>query len=846
MRHLYILGIVIFTFLSIPAFAAATGGTDPQEFTKTPDGISGADWQAIREAHEAQQRRAIPTENGYLFRHSSQNWSTRLDGRRFVVSPDSGGWTAGLQLESYGNAKAPIAITGNAAPASSGEAVSFPWNAQLTEWYKNTPAGLEHGYTVHGRPAGVDGLLTLNLGVVDSLRPSVDASGRDIRFFDAGGHHVLSYAGLKVYDSTGAELAAHFEFNGARLMLQVEEHAAQYPLTIDPIVQQAYIKASNTGSNDQFGYSLAVSGNTVAVGAFGEASNATGVNGNQTNNSAAASGAVYVFVRNAGVWSQQAYLKASNTGTNDQFGFSVSLSGDTLVVGALGEDSNATGVNGNQADNSALDSGAVYVFVRSGGTWSQQAYLKASNTNSLDGLGYSVAISGDTLVAGAIGEGSNATGVNGNQLDNSLTNAGAAYVFTRSGTTWSQQAYLKASNTDGFDQFGYAVAFSNDTVVVGAYLEDSNATGVNGDGSNNSAGDAGAAYVFLRSAGTWTQQAYLKASNTNAGDTFGNAVAVSGDTIAIGANFEDSSSTGVNGVQTDNSFVNAGAVYVFVRSAGVWTQQAYLKASNTDAGDLFGYSVSLSVDRLAVGAFGEASNATGFNGNQASNTSLNAGAVYLFTRSGTVWSQQTYIKASNTDAGDFFGVSVGLSGDLLAVGAPLEDSNATGINGHQNINSVSSSGAVYAFDLNSSLGLVSYGTGTPGCAGTHTLGANHVPLINSPNFAITCDNAPPFSLGLGMITDSQDLAGSDPFGLGVLLHCDFVFATEVLTVDFNSNGTGYSESVSAVIPNSNALIGKTYYTCVLWAWPLATCTLPGFNPYNLSTSRGLAITIQQP
>ena len=163
---------------------------------------------------------------------------------------------------------------------------------------------------------------------------------------------------------------------------------------------------------------------------------------------------------------QQAYLKASNTEAYDNFGYAVSLSGDTLVVGAYGESSNATGVNAGasaEADNSAFRAGAVYVFTRTGSTWNQQAYLKASNTGAGDNFGCAVSVSGDTLVVGAPGEASAATGVNAGataEADNSASNSGAAYVFTRSGTTWSQQAYLKASNTDMGDSFGYAVSLS--------------------------------------------------------------------------------------------------------------------------------------------------------------------------------------------------------------------------------------------------------------------------------------------------------------------------------------------------------------------------------------------------
>jgi hypothetical protein len=167
----------------------------------------------------------------------------------------------------------------------------------------------------------------------------------------------------------------------------------------------------------------------VVVGGLVEASNATGVGGNQADDSAPASGAAYVFGRAGTTWSQQAYLKASNTGTGDVFGFSIAISGDTVVVATYAEASNATGIDGNQTDNSATNAGAAYVFVRTGTTWSQQAYLKASNTAANDAFGQSVAVDGDTVVVGALAEDSNATGVDGNQADNSLFASGAAYVL---------------------------------------------------------------------------------------------------------------------------------------------------------------------------------------------------------------------------------------------------------------------------------------------------------------------------------------------------------------------------------------------------------------------------------
>ena len=334
------------------------------------------------------------------------------------------------------------------------------------------------------------------------------------------------------------------------------------------LTQQTYVKASNTGSGDFFSTAMALEGDTLVVGAPFEDSNATGVNGDQTNNSTSASGAVYVFIRANGAWSQQAYLKASNTGAGDNFGSSVALDGDTLVVGATEEASNASGVNGDETNNGASGSGAVYVFTRSGTTWSQEAYLKASNTEAGDNFGRSVALSSNTVVVGASLEDSNAIGVNGSQADNSASGSGAVYVFTRSGTTWTQQAYLKASNTETGDNFGSSVALSSDAVAVGAFNEDSNATGVNGDQTNNSASGSGAVYVFTRTNGVWSQQAYLKASNTESSDQFGHSVAASGEQVAVGANTEGGALTGVisgtpSEAGTGNGASISGAVYLF-------------------------------------------------------------------------------------------------------------------------------------------------------------------------------------------------------------------------------------------------------------------------------------------
>jgi hypothetical protein len=407
------------------------------------------------------------------------------------------------------------------------------------------------------------------------------------------------------------------------------------------VAQQAYIKASNPGDGANFGSSVALSrdGNTLAVAAYYESSNATGINGNQADRSIPEAGAVYIFTRTGSTWSQQAYIKASNTGNaaqgdnfaeGDQFGYSIGLSddGNTLAVGAIGEDSNATGINGDQADNSAGQSGAAYVFVRTGTAWTQQAYVKSTMTRPNVLFGYSVAVS-----------------ENGNTLAVAEYDAdrgkGALYVLVRTGTTWSHQARIQADNAENGDSLGYSMAISDDgnTIAAGAADEDCLIPGINPAGCDKDQpmdNSSGAAYVFVRTGTTWTQQAFIKSSNPAKQDWFGVRIAISGDgnTVAVAAPNEDSSSKGINGKQDDNTAAEAGAVYYFTRTGTTWVQQAYVKASNTRAGDEFGSSLALSGDgrTLLVGARGEDSGAKGLNGNQADSSVRDAGAGYLFVR----------------------------------------------------------------------------------------------------------------------------------------------------------------------------------------------------------------------
>ena len=341
----------------------------------------------------------------------------------------------------------------------------------------------------------------------------------------------------------------------------------------------------------------------------------------------ATQGAAYVFVRSGGVWSQQQKLTAGDGATSDYFGYSVSVSGDTAAIGAY---SKTVGSNSSQ--------GAAYVFVRSGTSWSQQQKLTAADGAAYDNFGASVSVSGDTAAIGAY-----------NKTVGSNSSQGAAYVFVRSGTSWTQQQKLTAADGAGSDEFGASVSVSGDTATIGAY-----------GGNVGSNSQQGAAYVFVRSGTSWTQQQKLTASDGAANDDFGCSVSVSGNTAAIGA-------WGANNEQ--------GAAYVFVRSGGVWSQQQKLTASDGAASDYFGNSVSVTGDTAAIGARGKTVNSNTYQG-----------AAYVFTRNGGAWSQQQKLTAADGAGADQFGISVSASGDTAVIGAY-----------YKAIGSRSNQGAAYAF-----------------------------------------------------------------------------------------------------------------------------------------------------
>jgi len=394
----------------------------------------------------------------------------------------------------------------------------------------------------------------------------------------------------------------------------------------DPPTGQKLL-ADDGAAGDSFGESVSISGDTAIIGATGDDDKGDG------------SGSAYIFVRAGdGIWKQQAKLTPADGAAGDIFGFDVSISGDTALIGAMRDDDKGDG------------SGSAYIFVRSGdGIWTQQAKLTAADGAGGDRFGTSVSISGDTAIIGA------------SEDDDKSEDSGSAYVFVRAADgTWKQQAKLTPADGAAEDNFGESVFLSGDTAVIGAPDDDDKGK------------YSGSAYIFVRAGdGIWKQQAKLTAADGAAEDNFGVVVSLSGDTALIGA-WED----------RDNKGCYFGSVYVFVRAGdGTWKQEAKLTAPapDGDVANQFGRSVSLSGDTAVIGL----EEALFCRGSQ---------AAYIFIRAGDgTWQQQ--IKLTAPDCGkhaDDFGTSVSLSGDTLFVGAPKDKSKGDDTYG---------TGSVYIYSL---------------------------------------------------------------------------------------------------------------------------------------------------
>jgi len=543
---------------------------------------------------------ASPVAGGLRLRNPAQRFSAHLD--RFGVRVRSGPmeFTLGLRAIGYGSLLRGLGAAGSDIVRAN--RVVEP-HGGASEWEVNGPLGLEQGFTIQQAPARSSvGALTLALSLSGNASVSTSPGDRGILLSHAGDS--LRYGGLTAIDASGRALHSWIELDKGGVLLKVDADGARYPLRIDPLIQQGgklTAKAGEESSAGGFGISVALSGdgNTALVGAFADEHEA---------------GAAWVFTRSGSTWTQQGKKLTANDetgGTGSEFGTSVALSvdGDTALIGG-------------PADNGK--EGAAWVFTRSGSIWTQQGKkLVAKVGEDSEGeFGWSVALSadGNTALVGAPAD---------------AAEVGAAWVFTRSSSTWTQQGKkLTAGDETGHAGYGFSVALSaeGNTALIG---------GINDEAEIESkATPAGAAWVFTRSSSTWTQQGKkLAASGQTPMGQFGASVALSadGNTALIGERHADAM---------------VGAAWAFTRSGSTWSQQEGKLTANDETGEAqFGWSAALSADgntALIGGPFDHEG----------------VGAAWQFARSVEHWFQVGGKLTANDEAGKgLLGESVALSAD---------------------------------------------------------------------------------------------------------------------------------------------------------------------------------------
>lgn len=519
------------------------------------------------------------------------------------VSVEASGARLGLRLAAvgYGTSLEPVP---RASLAAERNRVLFR-RGSLTEWYVNGPIGLQQGFTLERAPAGPRrGALTLSLRLDGDYVPRVDEDGRGVTL--EGGHDTLRYSGLTAFDASGRTLDAQLAAHGGQLVIRVDDRGARYPVVVDPYVEKAKLTASSGAAGDNLGQSVAMSGDTVVLGASGHGS----------------SGAAFVFVKPPTGWAavtEVAKLTSSDGVPFDLFGSSVSISGDTVVVGDPAQ------------DRIGANEGAAYVFVRPATGWktmTETAKLTAADAASQDSFGWSVAIDGTIIVVGAPFHDVNAS------------NSGAVYVFERPRTGWAtmtQTSKLTASDGNNNDQLGGSVAIAGGTVVAGAPFH----------------AFTGAAYVFVRPPAGWggggTQTSKLLPGPVVFANA-GRAVAIDADTVVVG---------------TPGASSARGEAYVFVKPGAGWPSTirptAVLRASDGASGDQFGAATAIAGNTVVIGSPADDDNGT------------DSGSAYVFVKPSAGWAtmtETTKLRASDGAAVDVFGSAVGINGDTIVAGAP--------------------------------------------------------------------------------------------------------------------------------------------------------------------------------
>lgn len=529
-----------------------------------------------------------------------------------------GGRHARLSARTLTRSGRPAVALERTAPVVTARGAEVGRGAGTLEYVRPDAQGVEQGFVLDTRPEGV-GDLVLRIEVRGQLAPR--PHGDEVELVDEGGVVVAHYARLAVLDARGQRMASHMTVEGRYIALHFDDDGATYPVVVDPVVYSEAQKllAWDRQDLDWFGRAVAMSGDgtRLVIGAIRE-SDATGSSTNQN-------GAAYVFVRSGTQWVMERKLLASDKANLDWFGYSLAMNSDgsRIAVGAM--------YHGTATPTATTENGAVYVFSRAGTTWSEETQLLASDRADRDHFGHSVAMSADgtRIAVGAYDE-DDATGT-------ATTNNGAVYVYSWTGASWTEERKIVAADKGSDENFGGALSFDATASRLAIAAED----------DSDIAPRTGSVYVYSRNLTTWTFEQELHALDAEGFDQFGESVSLdaAGTRLAVGArNWELPVAT------SDEQ----GAAYVFLRTGTTWTQEQRVVAIDRANGDGLGYSIALSADgtRMLVGALDEDDNLQGLTDN---------GAVYVFERSGTLWSQRQKLYPAERGSMDYFGYAIGMN-----------------------------------------------------------------------------------------------------------------------------------------------------------------------------------------
>lgn len=553
--------------------------------------------------------------------------------------------------------------------------------------------------------------------------------------------------------------------------------------------------ASDRAIDDNFGYSVAIDGNFAVVGAYWEDHDVSGAT------TLANAGSAYIFEFNGTSWNQVQKIVAPDRNVGDLFGASVAISGNYIVVGAYQEDENASG------SGTVSNSGSAYVFKNNSGTWAFQQKIVASDRFTDDFFGQSVAIDGQYIIVGAWSEDENAAG------GATLAQAGSAYVYKNTADVWTQTQKIVASDRAAADYFGWSVALSGNYAVIGAYTEDENS------GGSGTMSEAGSVYIFLNTAGTFSQVQKIVPLDRAASDYFGYSVDIDNNYLIVGAYNEDEDAAGAD------TKLSAGSAYIFKNNAGTWSQLQKIVTSDRTAYDQFGLNVSISGSYAAIGANLEDHNEVGDVGSYYSA----AGSAYIFKNTADVWSQAQKICASDRMSADNFGFSVAVDGNHAIIGANSEDQDANGlntlnaagsvyffrnspeINVKQNITNIASGGS-YDF------GTILYGNSSSAISFTiENTGGGDLNLTGTPKIDKSTGDVGAFTINQASVSSPVAPAGSTSFTVTYTPPAAGAHTTNLVIANDDSDENPYTIILQGTgtlqdqtISNFNTIPTKTY------------------------------------